>query len=498
MDIMKQRLVILVAAVVYAALWSATAFAGDQCLTCHEALDDAQSKLFKTDVHFLKGLSCADCHGGNPKSEDMETAMSKKAGFIGVPKGDEISKMCASCHSESETMRRFGSQLPSNQWENLQTSVHGKLSTTGKEHILQCTTCHTSHGIVSVKNPASPVYPLNVVKTCVKCHANAAYMRSYNPSMPVDQLDKYRTSVHGMKNSKGDAYTAECASCHGSHDIRSAKDVKSKVYATNLPATCAHCHSNVETMKAYKIPTDQYEKFSRSVHGIALLQKNDVAAPACNDCHGNHGAAPPGVESVSKVCGTCHALNADLFSASPHKKAFDDRKLPECETCHGNHEIVAAADKLLGVSPEAVCSRCHHDNESAKGYAVARTMRQLIDSLESSEQHARTLVDDAEQKGMEISEAKFKLRDARQARLQSRTMVHSFNEEKFRDVVGKGLIVAAMVSEEGHHAIDEYYFRRVGLGIATVVITILAISLYLFIKKIERKQREQTRSGKIA
>ena len=65
-------------------------------------------------------------------------------------------------------------------------------------------------------------------------------------------------------------------------------------------------------MKEYGIPTDQYEKYSKSVHGVALLQKHDLGAPACNKCHGNHGATPPGVESISKVCGTCHALNADL------------------------------------------------------------------------------------------------------------------------------------------------------------------------------------------
>ncbi len=242
-------------------------------------------------------------------------------------------------------------------------------------------------------------------------------------------------------------------------------------------------------MKAYKIPTDQYEKFSKSVHGVALLQKNDVSAPACNSCHGNHGAAPPGVESVSKVCGTCHALNADLFSSSPHKKAFDDRNLPECETCHGNHEIVAATDQLLGVASDATCSRCHTGNESAKGFIVARTMRMLIDSLELSERHARSQIDDAEQKGMEISEAKFKLRDVRQAWLQSRTMVHSFDEEKFHDVVQKGLVVAASVSVQAKEAIDEYYFRRYGLGFATIIITILASSLYLFIKRIERNQR---------
>jgi predicted CXXCH cytochrome family protein len=314
-------------------------------------------------------------------------------------------------------------------------------------------------------------------------------MRTYNPSIAVDQLDKYKTSVHGIRNTKGDFRTAECASCHGSHDIRSAKDVKSSVYPTNIPATCAKCHSDASLMKRYSIPTDQFDKFSRSVHGIALLKRNDVSAPACNSCHGNHGAAPPGVESVSKVCGTCHALNADLFSSSPHKKAFDERRLPECETCHGNHEIVAATDKLLGVSPDAVCSKCHKGDGNAQGYKVARAMRQLVDSLEAAEKEGGSLVEEAEQKGMEISEAKFKLRDVRQARLQSRTMVHSFDEQKFADVVHKGLVVALAVSNQGRQAIDEYYFRRIGLGVATVIITILASSLYFFIRRIERKQR---------
>jgi hypothetical protein len=90
---------------------------------------------------------------------------------------------------------------------------------------------------------------------------------------------------------------------------------------------------------------------------------------------------------------------------------------------------------------------------------------------------------------MEISEAKFKLRDARQARLQSRTMVHSFNEQKFRETVEKGLTTAQIVRSEAEAAIQEYSFRRIGLGIATIIITILAISLYLFIKRIERKQQ---------
>lgn len=462
-------------------------WADDKCFSCHQSLGDRASDLFARDVHHLKGITCAGCHGGNARSEDMEEAMSKAAGFQGVPKGDEISKACAKCHSSTESMKRYGSSLPTGQLEQLQASVHGNLATSGKEHIAQCSTCHNAHGIASVKNVSSPVHPLQVVKTCTSCHANASFMKTYNPSLPVDQLEKYRTSVHGIRNSRGDHKVAECASCHGSHDIRAAKDVKSTVYATNLPTTCATCHSRADYMKEYKIPVDQFEKFSNSVHGVALLEKHDLAAPACNDCHGNHGAAPPGIASVSNVCGTCHALNADLFSASPHKKAFDERKLPECETCHGNHEIIVATNKLLGVTADAVCSTCHSETQNVRGYEVAASMRALIDSLDEEEQRAIALVDEAEQKGMEISEAKLKLRDARQARLEARTMIHSFSGEKLEGVVAKGLNIASAASLEAQQALDDYVFRRIGLGIATLVITVLVISLYLFIRRLERR-----------
>ncbi len=472
--------------------FSGILIAGDQCITCHTTVvGDKPSEQFQHDIHSKKGISCADCHGGNRNMEEMEAAMNPKEGYKGVPKGDAISQTCATCHADPERMKKYGSTLPTNQWTNLQTSAHGKLSTNGKEHIAQCITCHNAHGIVPVKDPASPVYPLNVVKTCTKCHASATFMRTYNPSLPIDQGEKYRTSVHGMLNAKGDPKPAVCSSCHGSHDIRTSKDAKSSVYAVNLPGTCSKCHSNAQYMKDYKIPTNQYEKYAKSVHGTALLQKHDVGAPSCNSCHGNHGATPPGVESVSKVCGTCHALNADLFSSSPHKKAFDERKLPECETCHSNHGIVAATDSLIGVTAQAVCSRCHHENDNPKGFAAAKAMRLMVDSLSLSGSVATALVNDAEQKGMEVTEAKFNLRDARQAHLEMRTMVHAFNEAKFREVIDKGMAATALAKGEAQGAVDEYYFRRIGLGVSTLIMSLLAIALFIYIKRIEKKQAEQ-------
>ena len=94
------------------------------------------------------------------------------------------------------------------------------------------------------------------------------------------------------------------------------------IHGLNGDNTCGGCHSNPDTMKPYGIPTDQASKYLQSVHANALLKKQDLSAPTCNDCHGNHGAAPPGVASVENVCSNCHAFQAQLFDASPHKQAF--------------------------------------------------------------------------------------------------------------------------------------------------------------------------------
>jgi hypothetical protein len=91
---------------------------------------------------------------------------------------------------------------------------------------------------------------------------------------------------------------------------------------------------------------------------------------------------------------------------------------------------------------------------------------------------------------MEISEAKFRLRDVRQARLQSRTAVHAFSEEKFTEVINAGLKASAFIGVESETAIREYYFRRIGLAIATLIITLVALFLFLFVRRLEKKQNK--------
>ena len=194
---------------------------------------------------------------------------------------------------------------------------------------------------------------------CSRCHSDAAFMRQYNPSLRTDQFSQYQTSVHGKLLAKGDSNVAVCTDCHGVHDLRAPTDAASKVHPLNIAATCSHCHANADYMKEYKIPTDQFAKYSTSVHHDAMTVRGDLSAPTCTTCHGNHGAAPPGVGTVQNVCSTCHVFQAELYAKSPHKAPFDAAGFPGCVACHSNHAVTHPTDAKISTDPQSVCLQCH-------------------------------------------------------------------------------------------------------------------------------------------
>ncbi|MGE5812192.1 MAG: hypothetical protein ACM339_11860, partial [Ignavibacteria bacterium] len=351
--------------------------------------------------------------------------------------------------------------------------------------VADCVTCHGVHNTARVSNSNSPVYPTKIVALCGSCHSNASFMKNYNPALPIDQVAKYRSSVHGLKNSMGDKNAAQCSSCHGSHEIKAVNDPHSLVYPSNIPAVCSNCHSDKTKMAAYKIKTDQFDSYVKSVHGKSLLEKGDLSAPSCNDCHGNHGSVPPGVESISKVCGSCHTLNMELFEKSVHKQAFDKGNIPECESCHGNHNIAAITDELLGVGKNSSCIKCHKDEDN--GFKAAHNMKKLIDSLKMEEEKAKVLLEEAQQKGMDVSDPLYSLKDIRQILIQTRTIIHGFDMGKFNDEIKTGFEISSSAKKEGADAIDNYYFRRKGLFVSTFIVTLLVIGLYIKIRKLEKK-----------
>jgi len=326
-----------------------------------------------------------------------------------------------------------------------------------------------------------------VPQFCARCHSSAAYMRDHNPALPIDQFDKYKTSVHGQRllNNK-DPKVANCISCHTVHEMGNAKLPHSSTHPLNLPQTCGNCHANEEYMAEYDISTTQLDDYKQSVHGIALLEHKDLGAPACNDCHGNHGAAPPGVNSLSAVCGMCHAIEAQLFNASRHKAAYDENDFPMCETCHSNHKIVNPHDDMIGSKEPALCIQCHAFDDGTEGLATADSVKVMLGRLLSARDTADVILKDAIYKGMMTIDEEFLMKEVDQAVIQTRTQIHSFNIDSLVPKALIGIEKADSTRVRSAKLIDEYYFRRKGLGVATIIITLLAFILYRRIKLIEK------------
>jgi hypothetical protein len=331
-----------------------------------------------------------------------------------------------------------------------------------------------------------------IPQICGRCHSDAQFMKRYNPALRVDQVTEYASSVHGRRlRELDDPKVAVCASCHPAHAIRPPSDPKSSVHPLSVAETCGRCHANVDYMAAYKIPTDQLEKYRTSVHWRAMTAKGDLSAPTCNDCHGNHGASPPGITWVGNVCGQCHSVMADLFRRSVHAKAFTDLGTPGCATCHENHAIKQAGDAMLGLAPGAVCATCHGaDDKGGKG-AVA--MRQLIDSLGADTDKAGAILLQAERAGMEVSQAQFDLNGAREALVKARAAVHAFEVEAVKQAVEPGMGVSAKAYARGVRALDELGFRRKGLVVSVAIILALIVGLVLKIRQADRRPAPETR-----
>ncbi len=386
---------------------------------------------------------------------------------------------CVSCHSSMGG--DFAAPVTAEQ-----NSVH-------RQHSLWCTDCHggdsTQTDPSKAMNPAigfigTPTHQ-QIPQFCGRCHSDPAFMKQFDPSLRVDQEAEYHTSVHGQLLRKGDDKVATCISCHGHHGILAVSEPTAPVYPTHVAETCGKCHANAEYMKPYSIPTDQVEKWSHSVHADELLNKNDLSAPTCNDCHGNHGAVPPGVDSVANVCGTCHVRQSDLFDSSPHAAAFSAMDLAGCVTCHSNHQIEPTSDSMLGVSDEAVCTQCHSSGDA--GYQAAEKMRASIDDLSGQINQAEQLLQKAEGDGMEVSDPLFNLKDAHSKLIEARVAVHAFSPPAVEAAVDPGLKVAATAHQAGEAALHELDVRRLGLGVSLIVILLAVVALYFLIRRMEAR-----------
>ncbi len=423
-------MIVVLVALVASPASAQPAAAPNSCATCHATLSDQRLSVpaltfTGPDVHREKGFQCVDCHGGNPKAAD---------------------KVQAHDVSGRDSVPLF----------------RGK--------------------------PAGST----IVTTCARCHSDAELMRRFAPKQRIDQATEYATSAHGKRLATGDVKVATCASCHGAHGIRLVSDAKSPVYPTNVAATCATCHADGKHMTGYKLadgsplPTHQFADYQKSIHYTALTKGSDLSAPTCNDCHGNHGAAPPGVGAIANVCGTCHAIFAQKFEGSVHQQIFDKG----CVECHGNHAVLKPSDDMLGATGHAICATCHSGADD-KGAKAAEQMRGGIERLKAGVERSGALVARIRNAGIEVSDDELALREARMKLTLARTELHAANPAAVDSVLADGHKIVAEVDRSGERGLAELSFRRRGLAVSLVAILMVVVGLALKLRHIDRDLRRE-------
>jgi len=412
---------------------------------------------------------------------------------------------CVLCHSDSEVQTQEDLfSLASNPQDspthmNLKELVEDVHFRSG----LSCAGCHGGDPTADVGHEFVKEWPEKgriknrawVVEFCARCHSDPSFMRQFNASLPTDQLAKFKESPHGqVLLVKHDDRAPTCVSCHGVHGIRPAKDPQSKVFAQKVRATCGACHSNSATMAGFTqpdgapLPTNQLAEYRTSVHGHALLERGDLGAPACNDCHGNHGPAPPGVASVSRSCSLCHSSNASLFEGSKHKQAFDQHNWPECSKCHGNHAIAKTNDAMLATKPGSLCGDCHRQyaKDDPKCIETANYFHQTITEMDDAQKTFTAVAEKLAAKGLDTEPIDNQLTELTDTLKKSRTYVHSFSRDTFQQATQPGEQAVKQTDLLVKRARQEYKYRQVGLAVSIAWIGLLMLALYLKLRQLEK------------
>jgi predicted CXXCH cytochrome family protein len=247
-----------------------------------QAIADPQ-RAFEDDVHAAAGLTCRACHAGGGW---------ERAGRPVAPARTEIARRCAVCHGEAAYMRQFDPQVRIDQFSQYLTSGHGKRMAAGDERAATCSDCHGAHGIVRVKDPRSPVAPLNAAGTCARCHADADRMAAYGRD--AAPFADWSASVHAAALlTRGDTSAPTCHTCHGSHGATPPG-------VAEVVNVCAQCHVR------------EADLFRASPKKAIF---DGIGQPECLACHSNHRIEAPTDAQVGlaegSLCGGCHDAGSD-------------------------------------------------------------------------------------------------------------------------------------------------------------------------------------------
>jgi predicted CXXCH cytochrome family protein len=260
---------------------------------------------------------------------------------------------CLTCHGDSGLKTDQGRTLYVD-GANFGASIHGAAG-------IACVDCHADLNKFTDFPHAAKLKPVD----CASCHDKA--------------MADVRDSVHGRPHDEDSPITVQCKDCHGTHDIRPAKDSQSHTSAMNIPDTCLSCH--LERVKA-KRAAGFVGGYKESAHYRALSKAGLSISATCLSCHGGHSVRPVddpqskvSRRNIIRTCGSCHDGIERDYLEGVHGKDYVKgvQDVPVCTDCHSEHDIRSPEDLDSGVyatKVAAVCAHCHDDETMARQYGL--------------------------------------------------------------------------------------------------------------------------------
>ncbi|HVI10987.1 MAG TPA: cytochrome b/b6 domain-containing protein, partial [Candidatus Binatia bacterium] len=236
-----------------------------KCASCHGAVHQIQGSSEPASMVAKKNLpeTCASCHSNQqflsrhsiPFAHPVELYKQSVHGRK-LAQGDGAVATCSDCHGSHEILPAQDARSKINHWNLPATcgqchaeiaktygeSVHGQAIKAGVAAAPVCSDCHGEHLILEPQQAGSLVNASRVsTVTCGRCHSDERLALRYN--LPTDRVPSYADSYHGLAMRGGSQIVANCASCHGVHNIFRSSDARSTVNSANLARTCGACHA---------------------------------------------------------------------------------------------------------------------------------------------------------------------------------------------------------------------------------------------------------------
>ena len=272
---------------------------------------------------------------------------------------------CLSCHDAKQAKIKVPVIIDGDEDERELRRIDQRKFAKGVHAGFKCVDCHANIVDAQKNHKLDKTAPK---ASCINCHQNLwakAQQEGTAPDKPrlevvAKNIEAYKQSFHAKENKDMPGFAlANCDNCHSSHEfnVPPKGSERRTAWHQSIPETCGNkCHE------------DQLEIFAASIHGEEVLDKGNVKAAVCTDCHSAHEVINTSTDKFKlanvQTCGSCHkeeiASYKDTYHGQVNKLGYT--YTARCVDCHDSHGIRAVDDPKSKVHSDnrmKTCQKCH-------------------------------------------------------------------------------------------------------------------------------------------